>query len=114
MKRLETIIPRNRLNLVISAIEDAGVSGITIIDSKGRGKGVRPSLRSSRGTSSRQAEYNNLVTIITIVEESKVNQTVDAILDSANTGSNGDGKIFISTIDETVDIQTRRRGIGSL
>ncbi|WP_268541080.1 P-II family nitrogen regulator [Candidatus Nitrosotenuis cloacae] len=114
MKRLETIIPKNRLNLVISAIEDVGVGGITIIDSKGRGKGVRPSLRSSRGTSSRQAEYNNLVTIITIVDESQVDEVVDAVLDAANTGSNGDGKIFISTIDETVDIQTRRKGSGSL
>ncbi|MDC8437788.1 MAG: P-II family nitrogen regulator, partial [Candidatus Nitrosotenuis sp.] len=64
--------------------------------------------------SSRQAEYNNLVTIIPIVDESQVDHVVDAILDAANTGSNGDGKIFISTIDETVDIQTRRKGSGSL
>ena len=111
MKRIEAIIPSNRLNLVVSAIEEASVTGITIIESKGRGKGARPALRSSRGTSTQIAEYNNLVTIITIVEESRVNQIIDAILDIASTGSSGDGKIFVSTVDEIIDIQTKKKGL---
>ena len=111
MKRIEAIIPSNRLNLVVSAIEETSVTGITIIESKGRGKGARPALRSSRGTSTQIAEYNNLVTIITIVEESRVNQIIDAILNIASTGSSGDGKIFVSTVDEVIDIQTKKKGL---
>lgn len=111
MKRIEAIIPSNRLNLVVSAIEETSVTGITIIESKGRGKGARPALRSSRGTSTQIAEYNNLVTIITIVEESRVNQIIDAILNIASTGSSGDGKIFVSTVDEIIDIQTKKKSL---
>jgi len=111
MKRIEAIIPSNRLNLVVSAIEETSVTGITIIESKGRGKGARPALRSSRGTSTQIAEYNNLATIITIVEESRVNQIIDAILNIASTGSSGDGKIFVSTVDEIIDIQTKKKSL---
>lgn len=110
MKRLEIIIPNSRLNLVVSAIEDAGVGGITITDSRGRGRGSRPSLGSLRGTRTQQAEYNRLVIIMTIVSDSKVDQVVDAVLSVASTGSNDDGKIFISSVDESVDIQTKSRG----
>lgn len=108
MKRIETIIPANRLNLIVAAIEEIGVSGITTVESKGRGKASRPSLRSSRGTSTQIAGYNSLVTIITIVEDSLVDQIVEAILNVASTGSSGDGKIFISSVDEVIDIQTKK------
>jgi nitrogen regulatory protein P-II 1 len=109
MKRIEAIIPSNRLNLIVAAIEEMGVSGITTIESKGRGKAARPSLRSSRGTSTQIAEYNSLVTIITIVEDSRVDQIIGAILNIASTGSSGDGKIFISSVDDVIDIQTKKK-----
>ncbi|TBR11060.1 MAG: P-II family nitrogen regulator [Candidatus Nitrosotenuis sp.] len=109
MKRIEAIIPNNKMSLVVSAIEGAGVTGITVVDSRGRGKGARPSVRSSRGTKMQPAEYNNLITAITIVDDSKVEQVINAILDIASTGTSGDGKIFISSVEETIDIQTKRR-----
>jgi nitrogen regulatory protein P-II 1 len=114
MKRIEAIIPNNKMSLAVSAIEDVSTAGITVVESRGRGKGARPSVRSSRGTKMQQAEYNSLITIITIVDDSKVEQIVSAILDVASTGTNGDGKIFISDISEAVDIQTRQRGKGVL
>lgn len=110
MKRLEAVIPSNKMSLVVSAIEEAGVTGITAIEARGRGKGARPSVRSSRGTKMQTAEYNNLATIITIVDDSKVEQVISAILDVASTGTSGDGKIFISNIEDTIDIQTKQRG----
>lgn len=97
--------------MVVAAIEETGVNGITTIESKGRGKATRPSLRSSRGTSTQIAEYNGLVTIITIAEDSKVDQIVNAILNVASTGSSGDGKIFISSVDYVVDIQTKKKDV---
>ncbi|WP_179369049.1 P-II family nitrogen regulator [Candidatus Nitrosotenuis sp. DW1] len=114
MKRLEAIIPNNKMSLVISAIEDVSAAGITVIESRGRGKGARPSVRSSRGTKMQQAEYNSLITVMTIVDDSKVEQIVSAILDVTSTGTSGDGKIFISDVSEIIDIQTRRRGKDAL
>lgn len=108
MKRIEVVIPSNKLNFVVTAMEEFGATGITIIESKGRGKGTRPSLRSSRGTSVQVAEYNILTTVLSIVEDSKVEQIVNAILDVASTGSSGDGKIFISAVDQVIDIQTKK------
>jgi nitrogen regulatory protein P-II 1 len=110
MKRLEAVVPNNKMSLVVSAIEDVSVAGITVVESRGRGKGARPSVRSSRGTKMQPAEYNSLITIITIVDDSDVEQVVSAILDAASTGTNGDGKIFISDVSEIIDIQTRQRG----
>jgi nitrogen regulatory protein P-II 1 len=109
MKRIEAIIPNNKMSLVVSAIEDVGVTGITVVDSRGRGKGARPSVRSSRGTKMQPAEYNNLITVITVVDDSKVEQVIGAVLEIASTGTSGDGKIFISSVEEIVDIQTKRR-----
>jgi len=96
------------MSLVVSA-KGVGVTGITVVDSRGRGKGARPSVRSSRGTKMQPAEYNNLITAITIVDDSKVELVVDAILDIASTGTSGDGKIFISSVEEIIDIQTKQR-----
>lgn len=110
MKRLEIILPANKLNLVISAIEDVGVGGMTVTDSRGRGRGSRPSLGSLRGTSTLQAEYNNMVTIMTVVGDSQVDGVVEAVLSVASTGSSDDGKIFIMPVEESVDIQTKSRG----
>ena len=114
MKRVEAIIPNNKMSLVVSAIEGVDVTGITVIESRGRGKGARPYVRSSRGTKMQPAEYNNLITVITIVDDSKVEQIVSAILDAASTGTSGDGKIFISNVDETIDIQTKQRSKNTL
>lgn len=111
MKRIETIIPSNRLNLVVSAIEETGVTGVTILESKGRGKGARPSLHGSRGTSTHVAEFNSLATIIVIVDDSKVEKTINAILDIASTGTSGDGKIFVSNIEDIYDVQTKKKGL---
>lgn len=110
MKRLEVVIPNNKISLVVSAIEDVGITGVTVVESRGRGKGARPSVRSSRGTKMQLAEYNNLITVITIIDDSKVEQVVSAILDVASTGDSRDGKIFISNVDEIIDIQTKQRG----
>ena len=114
VKRIEAIIPNNKMSLVISAIENAGIMGITVMDSRGRGKGTRPLVRSSRGTKMQLAEYNNLITVITIVEDSKVEGVVSAILDAACTGTTSDGKIFVSSVDEIIDIQTGQRGKDAL
>jgi nitrogen regulatory protein P-II 1 len=56
------------------------------------------------------AEFNRLDTLITIVDDSKMNSVVAAIIDAAHTGTAGDGKIFITNVEEAFDIATKESG----
>jgi len=53
------------------------------------------------------AEYNRTDTIVTIVDDSKIYPVIEAIINAASTGSKGDGKIFVSPIEESFDIGTK-------
>ena len=114
MKKVQVVIPNDALRQVIDAIEKVGVGGITVSQSLGRGKAQRPYMESARGTGVHIAEYNPLNTLFTVVEDKKIEDLIEAIKEAASTGSKGDGKIFISPIDETIDIGTKQRGESSL
>jgi len=110
MKRVEAIIQVDKLNNVVDSLKAAGVGGITIAQSRGVGSGQRPVMRGSRGTAKYEAEFNTLNTVITIVDDSKVGDVVSAIIDAAHTGKRGDGKIFITNVEEAFDIATKESG----
>ncbi len=114
MKRIEAIIKVDKLNSVVDALGKIGVIGLTVSRSQGRGTGARPEIRGGRGTTKYASAYRNSNTLITVVDDSKVDPTVSAITDAASTGNRGDGKIFISTIDESVDIATKEKGGDSI
>ena len=63
----------------------------------------------ARGTARFIAGYNRIDTITTIVNDSKLDAVVSAIIDTAHTGSKGDGMIFVSTIDEAHKIGTKEK-----
>ena len=100
--------------MVVDAIKTAGVGGLTVLSGKGQGHGQRPQIEVSRGTKRQTAEYNWIDTIITIVDDSKADAVVDAIVDAVSTGSKGDGKIFVSTIDNVIDIGSKQKGTSPL
>jgi nitrogen regulatory protein P-II 1 len=110
MKRIEAIIPNEKISALNEAFKKAGIGGCTIMEAKGRGKGEKPMVQSGRGTSRFVSEFSVRANIITVVPDSQVENVVNAILDSVSTGSAGDGKIFISPVLETLDIGTRQRG----
>ena len=110
MKQIEAFVQSDKLNEVIEAIEEVGVGGLTVMPALGRGKGHRPLIEEAWGTSRRIAQFNSLDTIITVVDDSKVDALIDAITCAASTGSKGDGKIFICPIEESVDIGTKEKG----
>lgn len=110
MKRIEAIIPNEKISAVSEAFKKAGIGGCTILEGKGRGKGAKPMVESARGTSRFVSEFSVRANVVTVVPDSQVETVVNAILDSASTGSAGDGKIFISPISSSVDIGTRQRG----
>lgn len=109
MKRIEAIIASEKVSAVNEALKRAGIGGATILEAKGRGKGEKPRVMGGRGTSAHTAEFSVRANVITVVDDADVDKAVNAILDAASTGAPGDGKIFISTVGEAVDIGTKKR-----
>ena len=114
MKRIEAFVQSERTSIVVDAIKTAGAGGLTVFSGKGQGHGQRPQIEVSRGTKRQTAEYNWIDTIITIVDDSKADAIVTAIVDAASTGSKGDGKIFVSTIENVIDIGSKQKGASAL
>ena len=114
MKRIEAFVQTDKTSLVVDAIKKAGAKGLTVLSGRGQGKGERPMVESSRGTRRHVAEYNEVDSIVTVIDESKDDAVIDAIVNAAGTGSKGDGKIFVSTIDDVIDIGSKQKGPMSL
>ncbi|HZA43664.1 MAG TPA: P-II family nitrogen regulator [Nitrososphaeraceae archaeon] len=110
MKRIEAIIPNEKISAVNEAFKKAGIGGCTILEAKGRGRGEKPMVESGRGTGRFVSEFSVRANVITVVPDSQVENVVNAILDSVSTGSAGDGKIFISPVLDTIDVGTKQRG----
>ncbi len=114
MKRIEAIIAAEKVSAVNEAMKKVGVGGTTILDAKGRGKGEKPKVQTGRGTMRIAAEFSVRANVMTVVEDSDVEKVIKAIMDTASTGSAGDGKIFVSSVSEAVDIGTKKRGPGAI
>ena len=114
MKQIQAVVQSDKLSSVIDAMEKVGVGGITVSQTRGRGKGQRPAIESGRGTGVHIAEFSSFDTLFAVVEDTKIEDLITAIKEAASTGSKGDGKIFISPVEETVDIGSKQRGEQSL
>ena len=110
MKRLEVMIPTLKRSRVVDAILKAGAGGVTVSETRGKGSSPRPTVSGAKGTARYVAEYNRTDSIITIVEDSKVDAIAKAVMNVAHTGKKGDGKIFVSSVDESYDIATGQKG----
>jgi nitrogen regulatory protein P-II 1 len=114
MKKIEAVVPSARLDRAFAALKELDLGGFTYYDSKGQGSIPRPEIQSGRGTGTYRPEFNVNSTIVVVAKDSMVNMVVDKILESASTGLAGEGKIFISDVDEVVDIGSKKRGEGGL
>ncbi|HZA42667.1 MAG TPA: P-II family nitrogen regulator [Nitrososphaeraceae archaeon] len=110
MKKIEAVIPHARLELVLSALKDMGLGGLTYFESKGRGQPPRPTLHSGRGTSTYTPEFNLNTTLVVVTRDSAVDSVLDTILENSSTGLKGEGKIFVYELDDAVDIGSKSRG----
>jgi nitrogen regulatory protein P-II 1 len=108
MKLLIAIIKPFKLEEVKAALSEVGVEGMTVTEVKGFGrqKGHTEIYRGSEYT----VDFLPKVKIEVAVAEESVAKAVDAIVKSAKTGKIGDGKIFISPLDQVVRIRTDERG----
>ena len=109
MKKIEAMIPSLKRSYVVDAILQAGAHGITLIESRGKGAGDRPMVSGAKGTARYIAGYNRIDTLISIVNDSKLDAVVSAIIDAAYTGKKSDGMIFVSTIDAAYKIGTKEK-----
>src|SRR3970282_2500459 len=109
MKRIEISIQIDKTGLVSDAIKNM-VGGFTILEGNGRGSGQRQTIRGGRGTGTFVAEFNKVVTVSTIVDDSKVEAVIKAISEAAFTGKAGDGIIVVSTVDSVLNIASKKRG----
>jgi nitrogen regulatory protein P-II 1 len=110
MKRVEAIIGNEKVLELNEALKKVGVGGCTVFESRGRGKGAKPVIESGRGTARYVSEFSVRANVLTVIEDSEVEKVVNTILATVSTGSAGDGKIFISSVSDAVDIGTKKRG----
>src|SRR5271168_590323 len=108
MKKIEAIIKPFKLEDVKDALGEMGVEGMTVSEVKGFGrqKGHTEIYRGSEYT----VDFLPKVKIELVVADSKKEAVVSAIVKVAKTGKIGDGKVFVSTIEEAIRIRTDERG----
>ena len=108
MKKIEAIIKPFKVEDVKDALTELGLQGMTTIDVKGFGrqKGHTEIYRGSEYT----VDFVPKIMVLAVVAESLVESAVSAIIKAAKTGAVGDGKIFVSTIEEAVRIRTEEVG----
>ena len=109
MKRIEAIIPHEKTTELNEALKKAGSEVRTIL-AKGRGKGEKAVVESGRGTARFVSEFSVRSNFVIIVGDSEVDKVITTILGAIHTGSTGDGKIFISPVNDAIDIGTRKKG----
>ncbi len=112
MTKLEAIIQPGRLEAVKEALHELGVEGLTISEVRGHGrqKGHTETYRGNEYT----VDLLPKIKIETVLPDNLKDAAVDAIVASAATGKIGDGKIFLSRIDEVIRIRNQERGVAAL
>jgi nitrogen regulatory protein P-II 1 len=108
MKRIEAVIKPHTLDMVKDRLQQIGISGMTVTEVRGFGR-TGGKTEVYRG-SAYVVDFVPKVKLDIVVKDSMVGDVVEAIAKTAKTGKIGDGKIFVTTIDEVVRIRTGERG----
>lgn len=112
MKKIEAVIRPFKLDDVKEALLEEGIRGMTISEVRGYGrqKGHKETYRGSEY----QIEFVPKIKIEIVVDDKNAEKVVEAILRTAKTGQVGDGKIFISNIEDVIRIRTDESGPAAL
>ena len=108
MKRIEAIIKPFKLDEVKEALNEIGIQGMTISEVKGYGrqKGHKEIYRGAEYV----VDFIPKVKIEIVVPSENIQQIIEKIQEAAHTGKIGDGKIFVSPIEEAIRVRTGERG----
>lgn len=104
MKKIEAVVQPNMLECVIKALRKVGVGGFSVIDAEGQGSAEPPLV----------GEFFSKKIIVVVADDAKADDIMESIANTACTGTKGDGKIFISNVEESTDICTKEKGIHTL
>src|SRR5438552_4883437 len=109
MKKIEAIVKPFKLEEIKDALAEVGVEGMTVIEVKGFGrqKGHTEIYRGSEYT----VDFLPKIKIEVVLPDEQADEAVTAIIKAARTGKIGDGKVFISTIDDAIRIRTAEKGV---
>ena len=112
MKKVEAVIKPFKLDEGKEALQEIGIQGLSVLEAKGFGrqKGHTELYRGAEYV----VDFLPKVKIEVVVEDSQLDQTLEAITQAARTGKIGDGKIFVSTVDQAVRIRTGEEGADAL
>ncbi len=108
MKKIEAVIKPFKLEEVKDALSDVGIEGMTVIEVKGFGrqKGHTEIYRGSEYT----VDFLPKIKMEIVLADTQVDAAVAAILKAAKTGKIGDGKIFVSNVEQSIRIRTEEKG----
>jgi nitrogen regulatory protein P-II 1 len=108
MKKIEAVIKPFKLDEVKEALHEIGLQGITVVEAKGFGrqKGHTELYRGAEYV----VDFLPKVKIEVVCDDALVERAVEAIILAARTGRIGDGKIFVSPVEEVIRIRTGERG----
>ncbi|MFW6414909.1 MAG: P-II family nitrogen regulator [Thermodesulfobacteriota bacterium] len=112
MKKIEAIIKPFKLEEVKEGLVEINVTGMTISEVKGFGR-QKGHTEVYRGAEYR-VDFIPKIKLELVVDDSQVQEVVNLIKDKVSTGKIGDGKIFISSLEETIRIRTGETGINAL
>ena len=109
MKKIEAIIRPEKLDAVKSDLEAAGFLGLNIVHVTGRGvqKGI---VHSGRGGETYTVDMLPKLKIEVVTKDADAQKVIETIISAAKTGNIGDGKIFVTTVEEAIRVRTGERG----
>jgi nitrogen regulatory protein P-II 1 len=112
MKKIEAVIKPFKLDEVKEALQEIGIQGLSVLEAKGFGrqKGHTELYRGAEYV----VDFLPKVKIELVVSDDQAEQAIDAIVNAARTGKIGDGKIFVTTVEQAVRIRTGEEGADAL
>ena len=108
MKLITAVVKPQRVSVIKDALHDAGISGITVtqVDGFGRQKGHTEVYRGASVT----VDFVQKAKLEILASDGEVSRITDVIIKAANTGAIGDGKIWVTTVDDVIRVRTGERG----
>jgi nitrogen regulatory protein P-II 1 len=104
MKKIEVIIRPELKDKTVAAIKKVGVGGVTVYHVQGQGTEDPPLV----------GQYFSKDMIICVVDDPKLDEILNSIANAACTGEKGDGKVFVTHVEDALDICTKKRGTTSI
>ena len=108
LKKIEAIIREDKLNDVKDALREIGIVGLNVFEIRGHGREGGVTLAGRSGTY--QVDMLTKIQLNIVLSDRNLDETIEAILNSAYTGKAGDGLIFVYPVEEVIRIRTRERG----